>query len=377
MSADKGNISIADLHREMVEIKELLKASLDAVQVGSRIVTSEPLRGVGATFSVEQVSDRQVTLEHSLSEYLSFKKVEVSPRHFEATKLILRKFNERLPGAKLIGVGKEDVRGYKAEFLASGVAPKTVNLHLSALSAFFKWGIDNGLIADNPAKGLTLTVNGAASSQRDAFSDEQIKDVFTGLLKGRETAAKAWVPLVMLFSGCRPEEAAQLRVKDVREESGVWVFDFATMDDGLRRKTEASRRLVPIHPRLWELGLKKLMEPSPKPASRSDELHAILTGDRALFRDLRMGAASRLSAAPGRFFNRSWLRKEKGIENKKLVMYSLRHSVTTKLLHAGVAESLISQLVGHTNSSMTSGRYGKQYPLKQMEEALEKLDWEV
>jgi integrase len=99
--------------------------------------------------------------------------------------------------------------------------------------------------------------------------------------------------------------------------------------------------------------------------------------DEPLFRDLTMGTTGRLSAAPGRFFNRTWLRKEKWITNKKLVLYSLRHTVTTRLLHAGVAESLISQLVGHSNSSMTSGRYGKQFPVKLMAEALETLKWEV
>jgi integrase len=90
-----------------------------------------------------------------------------------------------------------------------------------------------------------------------------------------------------------------------------------------------------------------------------------------------LGTTGRLSAAPGRWFNRQHLRKELGITNKKLVLYSLRHTVTIRLLHEGVSESLISQLVGHTNNSMTSGRYGKSYPLKHMAEALEKLDWEV
>jgi integrase len=47
------------------------------------------------------------------------------------------------------------------------------------------------------------------------------------------------------------------------------------------------------------------------------------------------------------------------------------------MLHSGVGESLISQLVGHANSSMTSGRYGKQFPVKLMAEALETLDWGV
>jgi integrase len=99
--------------------------------------------------------------------------------------------------------------------------------------------------------------------------------------------------------------------------------------------------------------------------------------DEPLFRDLTMGTTGRLSAAPGRFFNRQYLRKELGITNPKLVSYSLRHTVTTKLLHAGVSESLISQLVGHANNSMTSGRYGKEFPIELMAEALEKLDWSV
>jgi integrase len=242
------------------------------------------------------------------------------------------------------------------------VSPKTVNNNLSSIAAFYVWAIANGLCAENVAKGLNVRVNGKASKQRDAFTDEQMKEVFSGLLEGRETYAKAWIPVIMAFSGARPEEIAQMRVRDVRKEDEQWVFDFETMDEGLRRKNEASRRLVPVHPRLWALGLEKLMQAGP---------------DEPLFRDLKMGTTGRLSAAPGRFFNRTWLRKEKGIMNKKLVLYSLRHTVTTKLLHAGVAESLISQLVGHTNNSMTSGRYGKTFPIKHLAEALETLDWEV
>ena len=250
---------------------------------------------------------------------------------------------------------------YKDKLLSAGSRPKTINNHISALSSFFKFAEENGLCGENIAKGLKVRNSGNAQNQRDAFSNEQVKEIFSGLLDGRETSAQAWVPLIMLFSGCRPEEAAQMRVKDIKQVEEQWVFDFETMAEGLRRKNEASRRLVPVHPRLFKLGLEKLMQAGP---------------EEPLFRDLTMGATGRLSAQPGRFFNR-WLRNEKGTESKKLVMYSLRHSFTTKLLHAGVGEALISQIVGHSNSSQTSGRYGKQFPIQLMAEALEKLDWEV
>ncbi len=345
--------TIEDMHSELIEIKELLKANLELGGIGPRFEA-------GGTSSLEKAPS--LTLERALERYLNQKKIEVSQQHHEAVRLILRKFSRGLPGAQLSGVQKHDVVSYKDTLLAGGSSAKTINNHLSAISAFFKFAKKNGLCAENIATGLNVRVTGKASKQRDAFTDDQITEVFSGLLDGRETSAKAWIPLIMAFSGCRPEEAAQLRVKDVKQVVDQWVFDFEILDEGIKRKTEASRRLVPVHPRLFELGLEKLMDAKP---------------DEMLFRDLKMGTTGRLSAAPGRFFNRTWLRKEKGIMNKKLVLYSLRHTVTTKLLHAGVAESLISQLVGHTNNSMTSGRYGKTFPIKHLAEALETLDWEV
>jgi integrase len=354
MTTTKGKIGIEELHAEMVEIKNLLKANLE-------------LGGIGPRLDVGEISEKlekapQLTLELALERYLTQKRVEVSPQHLESCRLILRKFSRSLPAAQLSGVQKKDVVAFKDALLATGVSPKTVNNNLSSIAAFYVWAIANGLCAENVAKGLNVKVTNKAQKQRDAFTDEQIEEIFSGLLEGREASAKAWIPLIMAFSGARPEEVAQMRVRDVRKEGEQWVFDFETMDEGLRRKNEASRRLVPVHPRLFELGLEKLMD-----AGQNEPL----------FRDLTMGTTGRLSAAPGRFFNRTWLRAEKGISNKKLVLYSLRHTITTKLLHAGVSESLISQLVGHSNSSMTSGRYGKSYPLKHLAEALEKLDWSV
>jgi integrase len=352
MTNTKGTISIEDLHSELVEIKELLRANF----------LGGPRFEAGGT-SVKLEKAPSLTLERALERYLNQKKIEVSQPHLEAVRLILRKFSRGLPAAQLSGVQKHDVVAYKDLLLAGGASGKTINNHVSAISSFFKFAKKSGLCTgENPAKGLNVKVTGKAQKQRDAFSDDDMKRIFDSLLEGRETSAKAWIPLIMAFSGCRPEEAAQLRVRNVREVDNHWVFDLETMDEGLKRKTEASRRLVPVHPRLFELGLKELLDAGP---------------NEMLFRDLTMGTTGRWSAPPGRWFNRQYLRKELGITNPKLVLYSMRHTVTTKLLHSGVSESLISQLVGHTNNSMTSGRYGKSYPLKHLSEALKSLSWEV
>jgi integrase len=60
------------------------------------------------------------------------------------------------------------------------------------------------------------------------------------------------------------------------------------------------------------------------------------------------------------------------------VFHSFRHTVTDTLKQAGVSETVIAEIVGHSNSgSMTMGRYGKRYQPKVLLEALLKLDYGI
>jgi integrase len=65
-------------------------------------------------------------------------------------------------------------------------------------------------------------------------------------------------------------------------------------------------------------------------------------------------------------------------DDPKKVFHSMRHTVTDTLKQAGVIESVIAELVGHSNGgSMTMGRYGKRYQPKVLLEALKKLDYAI
>ncbi len=60
------------------------------------------------------------------------------------------------------------------------------------------------------------------------------------------TGAKRWLPLIALYSGCRIEEGAGLRVVDIKKTEGVLCFDF--VPHGRRGlKAASSRRRVPVH----------------------------------------------------------------------------------------------------------------------------------
>ena len=216
-----------------------------------------------------------------------------------------------------------------------------MNNHLAIFAAFLAWCVGKGYADDNVARGLKLPNKTRASRRRKSFTDQEIEQVF-GYLEAENPprSARYWLPLIMLYTGARPEEVAQLRVVDVREvemaESNTLVtcFDFFGDGEGQRIKNDASRRLVPVHVALWQHGLAQLLDTRGGHASERDRL----------FPALQCGANGRFAEAPSRWFNETWLRDRKGICDPKKVLYSLRHTVATKLKHGGVSEAMISEM---------------------------------
>lgn len=68
-----------------------------------------------------------------------------------------------------------------------------------------------------------------------------------------KTPSEYWIPLLALFTGARLNELCQLTINDVGAHDGVKTISI--LDDEYKRlKNGASRRIVPIHSKLVELG---------------------------------------------------------------------------------------------------------------------------
>ena len=59
------------------------------------------------------------------------------------------------------------------------------------------------------------------------------------------------------------------------------------------------------------------------------------------------------------------------------VFHSFRHTFTNNLKQNDVNDVMISELVGHSVSSITMSRYGKRYEPKKLFEAIKKLKYDV
>jgi integrase len=92
----------------------------------------------------------------------------------------------------------------------------------------FNWAKDQGFCTkDNPSSGLKVKSSRRADEERSAFTAGDLKGIFSDdftLLKHKRPN-RFFIPLILLPTGARVGEVAQLRADDVKRENGVWCFD--------------------------------------------------------------------------------------------------------------------------------------------------------
>ena len=173
-----------------------------------------------------------------------------------------------------------------------------------------------------------------------------------------------WVPLVALYSGMREGEILQLEPADIKTEEGVRYFNVT--DEGnipnKSLKNESSRRRVPIHEKLLELGFM-------------DYVADVAKGKPArLFAQIAPTAAGSYTDNHSKKFSRYLTAIE--IKHPKLTFHSLRHTFLDYAeKHAQLKESLTKSLSGHSDKSMGTGTYGSKYTLKQLREGINKIQY--
>lgn len=240
------------------------------------------------------------------------------------------------------------------------VTAVTVNNRLRKLSAFINWCKTNGYIQDNPLTGLKM-MTGSAKEARLSFEQHDLitlLDLDALKTEARKHPWRYWIPLLGRYTGARLEELCQLRVDDFVEQQGIQCIRVDDSSEGQNLKNASSRRMLPVHPSLIELGLLRHAE-----SARASGVHR-------LFPELEP-VRGKLGHAPSKWFGR--YKAKRGIDDTKKTFHSFRHTLIDDLRDAGVQDSLIKRIVGHEDSAVTFGVYGSRTPLKAMLEALQHI----
>ena len=243
----------------------------------------------------------------------------------------------------------------------------TINKHLGYLSSFMMWCVNNGYCDMNPFIGMKIKQKKSARDERDRYSEKELKVIFskqnylhyTNVETGRY--ANYWVPLIAVFTGMRVNEIASLYLDNVRQIGGNhrgkrWCIDVLEEPKrpDKRLKNLSSRRIVPLHNILLELGFLDYLNLIKKVPVGENNLERTRVFEELTYQD---GTYAR---SISRFWNYRYL-PLLGLKKTTLTLHSLRHTLIDNLKQIGVEPHFISELVGHSQGSITLDRYGKNY----------------
>ncbi len=179
-------------------------------------------------------------------------------------------------------------------------------------------------------------------------------------LEERRKGGIYWVPLIAAYSAMRREEIAGIGVDYIREEDGITYFDVIATTDR-RIKNASSRRRIPVHDDLINLGLLEVVNAARK------------GGNRLLFPDLIEPKSKIMGRKPGRHMEKL-VAKIWGDAGRGLSLSSARHYVQHVLdLDKEVPAKVARDIMGHEGKDVHDSVYGDQSPLPALKAAIDRL----
>ena len=269
---------------------------------------------------------------------------------------------------------------------------------------FLVWAKRKGWVGQDVIDELALALENADAAVLKAKSSKKIQPGYVALsavelktlfeqhafLAGAIRADWSyWIPLLCLYQGLRVSEASQLYTNDVVAVDGVSclsvINDSSDDDDGpptrssanharsaedfRRLKNPSSRRIVPIHPKLIELGFLDFVR----------RITGISPRAWHLFYGLKWEPKSMFGRKPSEYMR--GLLKDAGIaERRRKVPHSLRSNFKQAVERTLLEDNLQKRLLGHSTGNVKDEHYnetdlGPAFPSAQVLPFLEKVDF--
>lgn len=248
------------------------------------------------------------------------------------------------------------------------ISAETANLHLTNLQSFFDYLISSGR---REGQNLFATIKPHSSGNQGGgavgFEENELRAIFDpeSLMQAKRPG-QFWGPLLALYTGARLNELACLDLVDFVEEKGIPCISvrFVPRAKPNRKKQKqskkqeeaahsakilknaTSRRQIPLHPDLWEIGLQEYI----------DDVRSL--GATRLFptlpRDSKGKRERRMSHDGNEYL------KFVGVHVKRQkVMHSFRDTVSDMLGISDMDEFSADQWTGHTTQGIKAKHYRK------------------
>ena len=227
------------------------------------------------------------------------------------------------------------------------MSQRTISKHAERVSALFNWAIKQGYTSQNVFRGKLEPIRKIEKVEKHFTTQEM--DLILGDKLAADSIAvnkpeRYWATLISAYSGARLNEVCQLNVSDIQLTDGIWAMNLNADCDDKSIKTEAGNRIIPLHPKLLDLGLLGYVK---QIQSQNQE---------KLFPNLKKMKSTGYGTMISHWFARYL--KRLGIKKKGKNFHSFRHTVVNKLITTKVYEPFIKELIGHSHGSITMDAYG-------------------
>ena len=255
------------------------------------------------------------------------------------------------------------------DHLVATHTPVMADDHWRKVKAILGIAVDERKLRVSPMAGLKMRPNRGKirnvdrkAKKRKAFSGTQLRLVLAKVAakpmrNARRKADMTMALRLLIWTGARPGEVCQLRREDVGTEDGIAFIHVRDEHVEQSTKAAASVRRVPLHP-----------------AIKADYL-AFLAGHAApwVFRSFVHRGDSGRSTGLTEWFS-PILREDCEITDKRLVLYSVRHTFHDAMRNAKIHPDIQRALVGHEGRDVHEKVYGEGPALTVLAAELAKVD---
>ncbi len=348
----------------------------------------------------EQKAWRESTKRRKISEITLAIELLGDPCGYEMTKALVRdKYRNRLSeipykisAKKQLYYNKDGSRKHVDELVKIAKKKKaetlnntTMGHYAATFKSFLSWAYKEDYIPHDCGVILEDTI-GAITKKggKQAFTEDELRlmvtsDEFTKCIDLRKPQFY-WSVLIAMYSGARESEICQLHIEDViyDKDFGVWLIDFNARGEK-ELKNGYSRRIVPLHPYLENLGFLRFREQQKK------------LGYKYLFPKCKPPASGgQWGRTVGRWFNGETTnggKKRPGFKHKCGIIieegelkdfHSFRHTFINYGKQNDFNDQILREMSGHTNGKNDAHEgYKKPYTLENRIKAINSINYNI
>ena len=356
----------------------------DTIQ-GPWRVAAQPEQTTGQTTLVTPVQTRSPTasgktFDDCIEKWRTLRKAagkRENPRYVEEMRKTAQIFSRKYKIDDIADVTRRDLIDFRDTMNDGKLAVATVNKKVGFITTLVNTANHVGWIEHRFADNIYLAVPDN-QGERDPYPDYVIQRIFENRIfthgyrhKRVKSCAEVqfWLPLLACLHGMSSSEILQLGPDTVGpnpDHPDILCFNI-TNANSRRIKENARKRFVPIRHELIEFGFLDLVEKA------REERRIFLFSVIKKVEDV---------APASNYFSSFWSdisRKELEIHDKRLALYSFRHTFKKKLKAIGCTKEMRDLLMGHAETG-TGSRYGEKrdaepVPIEELSYFVNRIEW--